>query len=200
MIVVDGRQSELKIQNFDNLEQLLVKVMEGTLDNRVVTEVRVNNERFSEIYPHQAEDVTSGEINRVDITTMGMTEMAVNIVTELKKVVRLMDKGATEVSGLFRRADDGEALEMYQDLLDVTRDFFGMISVLREEFNLSERVDLADALEDLSGLFSEMIEVTENEDWILLSDLLEYEYIPLVRRWRDLLNALQDDIAQTRKE
>jgi hypothetical protein len=195
MIVVDGRQTGLSIQNFDNLEQLLVKVMEhDMLENRVVTDVYVNDEVFSEIYPHQAEDIGAGEISSVEIRTMHVTEMGVNIAQELAKVVMLMDKGAASVADLFRQADDGEALEMFQDLLDVTRDFFGMISVMREEFGLKDNAELNDALEELSGLFSEMIEVTENEDWILLSDLLQYEYIPSVKRWQGLVANIQKTI------
>ena len=58
MIIIDGQQSDVRISNFDNLEDILVKIMEdGGIENRVVTDVLVNNENFSEIYPHQAEDM-----------------------------------------------------------------------------------------------------------------------------------------------
>ena len=195
MIVVDGQQTDIKIQNFGNLEQLLVGVMDdGTLDSRIVTEVRVNDECFSEIYPHQAEDIESQDIDKVEIITMDATDMAVNITGELQKVVTLMGEGARTVADLFRQADDSEGLEMYQDLLDVTKDFFGMIGVLRDEFSLTDHQDLSDAIEELSELFGEIIDVTENEDWILLSDLLEYEYIPVVNKWKQVIANLREEI------
>lgn len=195
MIVVDGRETGLDIQSFENLEQILVKVMaDQMLEGRIVTDVLVNKELFSEIYPHQAEDVEASEIESVEIVSMGNEEMAVNITRELYKVVTLMDHGARRVADLFRKADDSEALEVYQDLMDVTRDFLGMIGVLRSEFSLKHTPNFNDAAEELSALFSEMLEVIENEDWILLSDLLEFEFIPTVEKWKKIVAQLREDI------
>lgn len=197
MITVDGRDTGLDVQGFENLEQLLIKVMEDKhLTGRIVTDVMVNGEPFSEIYPHQAEDVETAEIESVEIVSMPTAEMAVNITRELYKVVTLMDHGARRVAELFRKADDSEALEVYQDLLDVTRDFMGMIGVLRGEFSLKQNANFNEAAEELSSLFSEMVEVIENEDWILLADLLEYEFIPAVERWKKVVAQLREDIKE----
>ena len=197
MIVVDGRETGLSIQSFENLEQLLIKVMEDNhLEGRIVTDVLVNKEPFSEIYPHQAEDVETAEIDSVEICSVPTSEMAVNITRELYKVVTLMDHGARRVAELFRKADDGEALEVYQDLMDVTRDFLGIIGVLRGEFSLKHTPDFEEASQELSSLFSEMLEVLENEDWILLADLLEYEFIPTVDRWKKIVAQLREDIKE----
>ena len=197
MIVVDGRDTGMEIQNFENLEQLLIKVMEANhLNDRVVTDVLVNKEPFSEIYPHQAEDIETSEIESVEIISMATAEMAVNITRELYKVVTLMDHGARKVASLFRKADDNEALEVYQDLMDVTRDFLGMIGVLRGEFSLKHNATFNEGAEELSSLFSEMLEVIENEDWILLADLLEYEFIPTVERWKKIVAQLREDIKE----
>jgi len=198
MIVVDGRETGISIQNYGNLEELLVKVVEdGRLEGRVVTDVYVNKEAFSEIYPHQAEDIDISEVESVEIKTVAVSEMAISITRELYKVVTLMDHGARRVADLFRQADDGEALEVYQDLLDVTRDFMSMIGVLRGEFSLKDHADFNTAAEDVSGLFTEMLEVLENEDWILLADLLEYEFIPAVSRWKKVIADLREEIKES---
>ncbi len=201
MIIIDGQQSDFSITNYTNLDELLVGLMsQENLDNRIVTDVLVNDEAFSEIYPHQAEDVDCRDIQKVEIKTMGVNEMGVNIARELYKVIRLMNEGARQVADLFRRADDSEALEMYQDLLDVTRDFLSMIGALRDEFSLTKSAQFEGAVKDLSGLFSEMLEVQENEDWILLSDLLEYEFQPLVDRWKSIVAALREDVRKVAQE
>ena len=77
------------------------------------------------------------------------------------------------------QADDAEALEVYQDLLDVTRDFLAMINVLRNEFAIEDNDAFNTAVDDISELFTEMSEVMENEDWILLADILEYDFLPV---------------------
>ncbi len=195
MIVIDGMQSGLSVNNFQNLEELLVKVLEEeSLENRVVTDVLVDEENFSEIYPHQAEDITTQEFKRVEIISVPIEEMAVNITRELYKVVRLMEEGSKSVAELFRQADDSEALEVLQDLLDVTRDFLHMIGVLRNEFSLSNNKEFNANAEEITSLFTEMGEVMENEDWILLADILEYEFIPTVNKWKRVIAQIREDI------
>ncbi|MBG0777708.1 MAG: hypothetical protein H0S85_14885 [Desulfovibrionaceae bacterium] len=198
MIVIDGTKAGLEVNNFHNLEELLNKVVEdGYLTDRVVTDVKVNDESFSEIYPHQAEDIEAREISKVEIISVPVKEMAVDITRELYKVVRLMSEGGRRVADLFRQADDAEALEVYQDLLDVTRDFVGMIGVLRDEFSLEATADFTNAVDEISDLFTEMVEVMENEDWILLADLIEYEFLPAVDHWKKVIAGLREDIRAT---
>ncbi len=200
MIVIDGQHSEMQVGSFANLEEILVKVLEdGSLENRVVTDVLVNNEPFSEIYPHQAEDIETGGITSLEIRSVPVGEMAMNIARELYKVIQLMGDGARHVAGLFRQADDTEALEMYQDLLQVVRDFLGMIGVLRSEFTLKDHAAFNDGVEEISDLFGEMTEVMENEDWILLADLLEYEFLPATERWKNVIHLIREDIRKADK-
>ncbi len=135
MIIIDGSQSEKSISAFANLEELLKDVMqEDQMANRVVTDVLVNNEAFSEIYPHQAEDIACSEISSIEVRSVPMAEMAVDMSAEMGKVAQMMAHGSREVARLFRAASDTDALELFQDLLDVTRDFMGMLGELRTNF------------------------------------------------------------------
>jgi hypothetical protein len=130
---------------------------------------------------------------------MPLADMAVSMTRELYKVIRLMEEGGRSVADMFRQADDSEALELYQDLLDVTRDFMSMVGVLRDEFSVKDNKVVTENMEEISGLFSEMIEVTENEDWILLADLLEYEYLPAVDKWKKVIAQVREDIREASK-
>lgn len=201
MISVDGRTTDMDIKQFQNLEEILVTVMDGgELDGRVVTDVFVNDESFSEIYPHQAEDIEASEIKSVEIKSVPVVDMAKDITEELHKVVQLLDQGARRVAELFRQADDAEALEVFQDLMDVTRDFLNMIGALRNDAIAKTHESLDTEAEEISALFSEMLEVLENEDWILLADLLEYEFIPAMGRWKPVIAKLQESLRDAGKE
>jgi len=195
MIIIDGKQYDIGSQNLENLEQVFNKVVEdGHLEDRIVTDVKVNEEPFTEIYPHQAEDIEMSEVETVEIVTMTTDDMAVEITLELYKVVNIMAEGCKRVTELFRQADDAEALETYQDLIDVMRNFLNMIGVLRDQYSLDDHPDFLNSAEELNTLFSEMGAVLENEDWILLADLLEYEFLPAVEKWKKVIKQLRDDI------
>ncbi len=197
MIIIDGRQTEMQVTNFSNLEEILVNLLEKSdLENRVVTDVIVNQEQFSEIYPHQAEDIDSESIESVEVRSVPIGEMAVDISLEMYKVTKMMGNGAKEVARLFRQAEDAEALELFQDVLDVTRDFMGMINVLSSEFGVSKGEEFNNSTEQLTTLLGEMSEVMENEDWVLLADLLEFEFIPVCDGWQKVIQILREDICK----
>ena len=195
MIVIDGKQCDIGAQNLENLEQVFSKVLEdGHLEDRIVTDVMVNNEPFTEIYPHQSEDIEMAEIDSVEIVTMATDDMAVEITLELYKVVNIMAEGGKQVAELFRQADDAEALDTYQDLLEVIRNFLRMVGVLRDEYSLKDHAEYDNNANELNEMFAEMSTVLENEDWILLADLLEYEFLPAVEKWKRVIKQLRDDI------
>jgi len=200
MIVIDGKQYDIGAVNFQNLEQVFNKVVEdGHLEDRIVTDVLLNNEPFTEIYPHQSEDIEMSEVQSLEIVTMSAGEMAVEVTLELYKVVNIMAEGGKRVAQLFRQADDSEALDTYQDLLDVIRNFLRTIGVLRDEYSLKDNAQYTKAAENLNELFTEMSSVLENEDWILLADLLEYEFPPAVEKWKSVIKNLRDDIRAARR-
>lgn len=195
MIIIDGRESTLRIDNFSNLEEILVKAIhDPILKDRVVTDVLVNEESFTELYPHHAEDIESSELSQIEIRTVPVGEMGMNITDELHTVVRIMTSGGRQVARLFRQADDDEALELLQDLLDVARDFLSMVGVLRKEFLITSDQEFTDGVKTISALFADMTDVLENEDWILLADLLEYEFVPACESWEQIIKNLREGI------
>ncbi|SDF03534.1 hypothetical protein [Desulfovibrio legallii] len=196
MIIIDGARSEKEIASFGNLEEALLDLMQDErLENRVVTDVLVNNEAFSEIYPHQAEDILCNSISSLELRTVPMDVMAADMAGEMDKVAAMMAKGAREVSRLFREAADVDALELFQDLLDVTRDFLSMLTELRQRCGQGGAQDQAKRIEQLSALLSEMSDVMENEDWVLLADLLEFEFLPMCEEWQTVSRRLHTDMA-----
>jgi hypothetical protein len=46
--------------------------------------------------------------------------------------------------------------------------------------------------QSLQDLLTEMVEISENEDYILLADLMEYELLPTVREWQQILRNLSN--------
>lgn len=201
MIVIDGRQSELTLSNYANLEEVLTKLIEEEqLEQRIVTDVLVNNEPFSELYPHQAEDIETNEIESLELCTVSVTQMASDMIGELPKVVDIMSSGGRGVATLLRRNELVEAFEMLQDMISVTRDFIATIHVLRSQFSMGGNVDLDSLGDTLGDLLGEITDVIANEDWVLVADLLEYEYLPACEGWRSVINALSQDIAAAQTE
>lgn len=195
MITIDGKSIDLDIKNYANFEELLVVASKHpSLENRVITDVMLNGELFSELYPHQAEDIAADEVEQLEIRSTPIGQMALDMTQELHKVAQLMANGSRATARLFRQADDDEALEMLQDVLDVAKDFMSMLGVLRAEFFIKTEEQFSANVETFSSLLGEMTDVLQNEDWILLADLLEFEFVPVCDNWKQVITRLQADI------
>ncbi len=198
MIIIDGHQSEMHINDFANLGEILNTALTNeNLQNRVVTEVRLNDRLFSELYPYQADDIGANTIKQVDIISVPVNEMALAISEELFTVIKIMSLGSRHVSLLFNESKDNEALELFIDLIDVTRNFLSMINVLRNEYRVGqEDINMDKHIESIAALLGELTEILESKDWLLLSDLIEFEFIPQCESWKELISSLQQSIRQ----
>lgn len=200
MIVIDGRESDLSIANFATLEEVLSKLMEDeSLRQRIVTDVLVDDEAFSELYPHHAEDIVSDRISKLELCTVSLDEMASDVVEELPKVIAIMDAGSRRVADLFRQADLAEGLEVLQDIVSVSRDLLNTIQVLRNQYSAGPSGGLGSLGDTLGGLLDEIGDAMGNEDWLLVADLMEYELVPACRGWGAIVNELAADIFTARQ-
>lgn len=199
MIVVDGRESSLSISDYSNLQEVLSSVIEEEqLAERIVTDVFVDDESFSELYPYQAEDIDAKSFSRLELKTVSMDEMAGDVVEELPKVVTIMQKGSRQAADLFRRAEVSEALEVIQDILGVSRELLATIHLLRNHYSMSNGEDLIDLGNAFNDLLEEIGEVMESEDWVLIADLMEFEFLPACDQWRSIIDKLAGEIAATK--
>lgn len=196
MIIIDGRESTLSLSNYANLEEALSKLMEEEgLEQRIITDVLVDDEAFTELYPHQAEDVEAGSFSRLEVRTVSLEQMAADVVGELPKVIDIMSSGGRQVASLLRQAEIGEALEVMQDMITVSRDLLTTIHVLRTQYSTGPNAELESLAVTLGDLLGEINDVIANEDWMLVADLIEYEYLPACDGWRGVINGLASDVA-----
>ena len=105
-----------------------------------------------------------------------------------------MASGSRRVASLLRQTELAEALDVLQDLVLVSRELLNTVHTLRSRYSTGACAEL-DALGDTLGdLLGEIADVMGNEDWMLVADLLEYEYLPACDGWRDVINRIASDV------
>lgn len=195
MIVIDGRESEQALSNYANLEDALVKLSETeSLSNRIITDVLVNEEAFSELYPHQAEDIAIEDVERLELVSVSVTEMAKDIIAELPKVIKILNVSSKSIATLFRDSEIDDALDSLQDMLTVGSDFIKTIQVIRYYFSIDQANELLQISDSLDPLLTELSESIEDEDWMLVADLLEFELIPATEGWLKIISLTGQDV------
>ena len=188
MITINGKESKHETHQFTNLEEMLIASFNDCTESKqIITDIVLNNETFSEIYPHQAEDISASQVNSLEIHAVAVNTMALDITVELFKVTESMGIATLQTAEHFRKGDDYQALELLQNLIDVNRDFLNVLGALRTDFEVPNDHNLDATSEKYSELLSELLDVMEDEDWILLADFLEFEIHPACVEWNTSL-------------
>lgn len=189
-ISLDRKNVELEGPQGSNLEEILIRVMsEHVQQGKVITSVKLNGTGYSEENSHDAAGVPLKDIKTLEIDTMSAEEMARHFFRNGGKYLDLLIKGAEKISELFRIADETEANEHYSEYLENLRLFIQMVAESKEALHLNlsaipfQNATVEDEVQKLSNMMDQMLKVQENEDWVMLADLLEYELIPLLKGW-----------------
>ena len=137
-------------------------------------------------------DIDSLEVELANLKDLVATNLA-NALDYLKKLI----PGFEQAADLFRAGSEQEANKYYLQILDGIDWFSQVVSVIMSpdegETELPDTDDesLEVRQKKLTDLMSQMLEANENQDWVLLADILEYEMVPFYKDWEKILSKLE---------
>jgi proline dehydrogenase len=111
----------------------------------------------------------------------------------LERLNPAMEKAAE----LFRMGDEKKANEHYAQCIEGLQWFIHMVEGAKQLLQVSykEPENLVSQLPPLTSklnvIVDEMFSAQTDKDWIMLADLLEYELVPLLKRWEEFFPSLQ---------
>ncbi len=196
VIEVEGKKIDLNLDNISNLEELIYKVMENYVPgDRLITEVKINDVTFSERWPGEARVIPLDKIYKIEFLTKPLDFVAEKLLEDLPYKIDEITAGLKESAELYRVADEQEANLNFVKVITALRDFINFITQLKRVNIINwDNLDLEDDYDKLIKLIDEMLDVQEDEDWILLADLIEYELSPLMESWKEIASKMKDNI------
>ena len=138
-------------------------------------------------------DIDSLEVELANLKDLVATNLA-NALDYLKKLI----PGFEQAADLFRAGNEQEANKYYLQILDGIDWFSQVVSVIMSpdegETKLPDTDDesLEVRQKKLTDLMSQMLEANQNQDWVLLADILEYEMVPFYKDWEQILFKLNN--------
>ena len=138
-------------------------------------------------------DIDSLEVELANLKDLVATNLA-NALDYLKKLI----PGCEQAADLFRAGNEQEANKYYLQILDGIEWFSHVVSVIMSpdegETELPDTDDESLEVREkkLTDLMNQMLEANENQDWVLLADILEYEMVPFYKDWEKILSKLKN--------
>jgi hypothetical protein len=181
-----------------NLEEALVELNDRFVPpGQQLFQVRVNGEFFSERYPRESKYMELREISTLDLKTIPDGDMARVILGEAVEQAGILCHAIEKSARLFRVSAEDEANRYFAQVIEALR----WLLITWENACQVLQVDPQKAISSVGGrpssfvqglqdLCGEMLEISEDEDYILLADLMEYELLPMVREWQHILENL----------
>jgi len=124
-------------------------------------------------------------------------ELARSILADASQQADTLSQALEKSAALFRLAAEDEANHYFAQVLEALRWLLqtgeGACQVLEVDLgrmNTPQIGDVSDFLKRFQDLLEEMLQVYEEEDYILLADLMEYELLPMVLQWQKILSQL----------
>lgn len=198
-ITIDEREHRIKVPVESSLGDILDHLWSERIpDDRVITHIRVNGEELLEdengIYP----DLPGDEITSLDLQTGLSQEMARRGLSDAKKYLERLNPGIEQTAELFRVGEDAKAHDHYGLCMDGINWFIQIVEGVRQVMGLDygsiffNKVSVQSYMENLEHNIREMWNAQQEEDWIMLSDLLEYELLPMMEGWKEILPLIEE--------
>ena len=142
-----------------------------------------------------------GALTRIDVQTSVPAALLCECLTDATVSLETLADRALALGASYRRHDVSSAHEGLRALaeeLGVLINLVGMLAgPLRVDMTLvsSEGMNGAEQLEALGATVESLVGAQDQEDWLTVADILEYDLEPAIRRWGLLLTDLTGKLA-----
>lgn len=197
-VTLNDQSLPVDLSHLRNLEEALMELNEKFIPTgEQLFQVQLNGQFFTERYPRESRYITLGEVSTLDLKTVTDSDLARGILGDAALKVQTLVEALEKGAALFRLAAEDEANYYFAQVLDALRWLLqtgeGACQVLDVDLakECSPQIgDVAEFLKRFQDLLDEMLQVYQEEDYILLADLMEYELLPMVQEWQKILSLL----------
>ena len=197
-IYIDAEKLENTSRDMENLGDLLVDIMSGHIPSgRVLSEVLVNGKTYNESYPDEVLGIDINSVNRLDLVTVPSSTLAQVLITQGPDHLDVLAEAALKLADEFRLNDEADANDKFLLFLQAMQDFFSFLGQALDILSISlahleiEGLSASRKLRELTRILTDMNNLQEEYDWILLADTMEYELVPVLNDWKNILNRVK---------
>ena len=188
-ISINGAETEESSFQGETLKEVLDAILKSRQDS-YIRRIWLEGQEVSS----SAQDTlmtSTSSIELLELELAYLADLLANNLGNAKEYLEKLIPGIQKAADLFRMGNEQEAHKFYLQILDGI-DWFSpvVLNIVKSRGNEVEGQSLEDRQERLTGLMAQMLEANQNQDWVLLADLLEYEMIPFYEDWQETLSRI----------
>ncbi len=183
----------------NNLQDIIGDLVTNALGNeRAISEVKINGQPYQVATMGPAEELPRDSIQSLEVETIPSTQVALHFLEHGGEYLKAIGASVEQVAELFRVSDEQQASEHYLQTLESLQLFMHVLQSSRETLGLDfdraglEGVSAEAGLVRLGELIKELLAAQEQEDWVLLADILQYDLTAELDNWQRLMPVLRE--------
>ncbi|AIF53651.1 hypothetical protein [Pelosinus sp. UFO1] len=116
---------------------------------------------------------------------------------DMKNYLYKVEQGCQELSVMFHTADRSQSLETLTQIMEGLDYYQKLLKsaavLLKIDFSeiLCEKMSILSLFDHLGQIFTSIVEATDNEDYSLLTDIIEYDLMPAICISQEMLAIVQ---------
>lgn len=195
-VIINGELRQ-EIKSVNQLNELLVDLRIQCARENLVIQMLVNGEAKDSILP----GLTEAELDTVEIQLQSSEEVVIESIVEGVSYLPRFIGGLAECLHFFRGSNQNQAILYFGQCLDGFHWLNHVLAGIKlyilpmQEF---EKVSTTyqTQIEGFEGVIKELMDVWQNEDFVLMADLIEYEMIPQLEQIKDQFRQILDRLVE----
>ena len=189
-ISINGAETQDPSFQGETLEEVMNTIVKSR-QNSYIRRIWLDGQEV----PSDSQDTLKTSTKSVELLELELAELQdllANNLTNAKDYLVKLIPGFQKAADLFRMGNEQEANQYYLQVLDGIEWFSQVVIIIvSTQKNKSEEKSLEERQKKLTDLMSQMLEANQNQDWVLMADLMEYEMIPFYKDWKEVLSRIE---------
>ena len=189
-ISINGAETQDPSFQGETLEEVMNAIVKSR-QNSYIRRIWLDGQEVSSDSQDTLKTLTTS-VELLELELAELQDLLANNLTNAKDYLVKLISGFQKAADLFRMGNEQEANQYYLQVLDGIEWFSQVVIIIvSTQKNKSEEKSLEERQKKLTDLMSQMLEANQNQDWVLMADLMEYEMIPFYKDWEELLSRIE---------
>lgn len=195
-VIINGELHE-EIKSVNQLNELLTDLRIQCARDNLVIQMLVNGEAMEAILP----GLTEAELDTVEIQIQSPEEVIIESMVEGFNYLPRFRDGLTECLNFFRGGNQNQGILYFGQCLDGFNWLNHVLAGIKlyilpmQEFEKTSTT-YQTQIEGFERIIKELMDVWQNEDFVLMADLIEFEMIPQLEQLEDQFRRILDRLVE----
>ena len=186
-LTVDGIETSYPEAAADLESLLLFMMSHELLETRLIVQIKVDGDVYSEKDEHQARGVDLKTAQKVEMVTQTKEDFARGFLEEASNYMALIEKGIRNSVQLLKDPEQREnGHDMLGRSLETLRTFKSHLDNVKDTLEIADGgAGFRDFWERFESVTDKIMESQKGMDSSVIADLLEHELLPVLEKWRE---------------